>query len=288
MEYLRYIPDNLMSGPHVRMLQGALDALDYELGQYGADGWFGKATSAAVVEFQADHDLATDGIVGPATWAELEKAVEGGATTQPDASQALPDGFIDRRGLHAPPKLYSAHRSPRAWTKINGVTLHQTGCRLSDRPARWDTVGAHIGITRNGKVILMNELTDFIWHAQGLSHHTIGIEICGNYHGLVGEDWTIWEGGGGPHSLNADMMIALDTLFAWLQAEFERNGVVWSVVRAHRQSYVNRQGDPGEEIWSKVGLKWIRQLGIPQDPSWTTGSGRAIPESWGGADGVKY
>lgn len=38
-----------------------------------ADGIFGKNTKAAVIEFQKKHKLAPDGIVGPATLAELNK-----------------------------------------------------------------------------------------------------------------------------------------------------------------------------------------------------------------------
>jgi peptidoglycan hydrolase-like protein with peptidoglycan-binding domain len=49
--------------------------LGYDLGPCGIDGDFGKSIDAAVRSFQTDHRLTVDGICGPATWTELEKAM---------------------------------------------------------------------------------------------------------------------------------------------------------------------------------------------------------------------
>ena len=46
----------------------------YSLGSYGIDGDFGRATENAVKEFQRDHKLNADGVVGPLTYEALEKA----------------------------------------------------------------------------------------------------------------------------------------------------------------------------------------------------------------------
>ncbi len=62
-------------GQAVTEMQTMLVKLGYDLGSYGVDGDFGKATEASVKSFQSDHRLTVDGICGPATWAELEKAV---------------------------------------------------------------------------------------------------------------------------------------------------------------------------------------------------------------------
>lgn len=286
---LRFTPGDLVNGPHVRNLQSTLVMLGFDIGEFGADGWFGDSTHWAVRAFQAKAGLLIDGVVGPKTWEALEKEAISTAGTAPGGRKLVPEGFVDRRGLHDHPALYSAHRTPRAWSGIKGVTLHQTGCLLSDRPTRWDSVGAHIGVTRSGVIVLMNELTDFIWHGQGLSHHTIGIEISGNFHGLECRDWTVWKGGGGPHTLTDAQCKALNQrLLPWLRDQFDENGQRFEVVRAHRQSSGSRQSDPGEEIWRTVGLTWIDKLGIEQDPGWRTGSGRPIPEDWGGASGVAF
>ena len=63
-------------GQDVKDCQTMLYNLGYNLGKYGIDGDFGSATEAAVKEFQRDHKLNADGVVGPLTWDALEKASE--------------------------------------------------------------------------------------------------------------------------------------------------------------------------------------------------------------------
>lgn len=59
-------------GEWVTVLQTKLSMLGYDIGSCGIDGDFGKATQAAVKQFQKDHGLTADGICGPKTWAALE------------------------------------------------------------------------------------------------------------------------------------------------------------------------------------------------------------------------
>lgn len=60
-------------GDLVKLLQTTLLELGESLQKYGADGKFGNETLKAVKNFQTNHGLAVDGIVGPKTWAELMK-----------------------------------------------------------------------------------------------------------------------------------------------------------------------------------------------------------------------
>lgn len=54
---------------HVRILQELLVALGYNAGP--ADGILGSQTYYAVLSYQVDHDLASDGVVGKQTWTSL-------------------------------------------------------------------------------------------------------------------------------------------------------------------------------------------------------------------------
>lgn len=61
-------------GEYVTFLQTKLIQKGYDLGRWGADGDFGSQTEKAVKQFQKDHGLTADGIVGARTWAALDEA----------------------------------------------------------------------------------------------------------------------------------------------------------------------------------------------------------------------
>jgi peptidoglycan hydrolase-like protein with peptidoglycan-binding domain len=71
-------------------VQTILYNLGYGLGSYGIDGDFGRATEAAVKEFQQDHGLNQDGVVGPLTYDALEKANKKPVTVSKSYSVLIP------------------------------------------------------------------------------------------------------------------------------------------------------------------------------------------------------
>ena len=76
------------TGDQVRKLQSALIAKGYSCGTCGVDGSFGNDTHAAVLKFQADNGLETDGIVGPKTQAKLY----GGSSSAQTGSESYSSG----------------------------------------------------------------------------------------------------------------------------------------------------------------------------------------------------
>ena len=58
-------------GERVRAAQLLLIGRGYTCGGYGADGEFGAGTKASVINYQRDHDLEVDGIIGNQTWSSL-------------------------------------------------------------------------------------------------------------------------------------------------------------------------------------------------------------------------
>lgn len=98
------------TGSAVLAAQAQLAYLGYNLGSYGADGRFGRRTTAAVHAFQRDHGLAEDGIIGRNTRAALAAAVEEGRRDVPSSAEYYKD--------HAPEGEDAQVLEPGQWTLI--------------------------------------------------------------------------------------------------------------------------------------------------------------------------
>ena len=176
----------------------------------------------------------------------------------------------------------------REWSQIAGVTLHQSG----GPPIyvdTWRRMRAHCAIKRDGRLLLLQDPRKIIWHAQGLSKSTIGIEIEGNFRGLIDDDRTRWRPGGGPHVLTDAQRDAAGILFFVIEQAFERGGGQWTRVHAHRQSSEDRTADPGQQIWEEIAIPWMTALSESGDTysadcyggaDYCVGTGRPIPVEW--------
>lgn len=261
-----------MHGPAVVRLQELLDGHGFDGGPN--DGVFGPATERMVRAFQKHRGLRVDGVCGHKTWHEVIWF----NSVAPDLIQ--PGQIVDRRGRHPAPKLFHAKRLEET---VIGVMLHQTGCLMPTSVSGWDRLNAHLGIGRNGGFYIVNDPTDLIFHGQGLSRQTVGLEIAGNYPGLRGNEKTLWKGGGGPHTLNPEMLLGLETARKWLLEWFGSRNLRWNWIVGHRQSFKTRIADPGQEIWETVALPWMAETGAYEGgEDFSKGSGRPIPREWAG------
>lgn len=174
----------------------------------------------------------------------------------------------------------------RKWSKITGVCLHQTAVVLGERPGRWASLGAHVGVTRSGKVIWVHDFNQIVYHGNRWNTGTVGIEIDGGYCGVEGDEKTFWAGGPlkSPLELEDSTVNAARAAIRWIYDSVARNGGQIKVIVAHRQSSMSRRNDPGEAIWRRVALPMVNELGLDRakydgGPGFVIG-GRPIPGVW--------
>lgn len=274
---LKLQPKPYLRGPAVRRWQEICLALGVPVGPSGPDGIFGTDTDTATREAQRLLDVTEDGIVGPKTWEAAQLRLGSGPLVP-----AYPwtvyqvDGveIHDCRAVFKPPKNYTYDRTGPA---ISGVMLHRTACVLGENPKRWESINAHVGVTLSGKIILMHAFTKMIWHGNGPSPSTVGIEFDGNPEGVPG---VFWKPGGGPHAMTPEQLHAASVLFSLMKREIELIGGKMTYVLAHRQSSEDREYDPGWHCWQTVGLDWQARIGFKSPVSETWKTGKPIPKEW--------
>jgi peptidoglycan hydrolase-like protein with peptidoglycan-binding domain len=105
------------SGPAVVSAQGRLNVWGASP-QLTADGQFGPATTTATAAFQKSHGLASDGVIGPATWAVLN------GTPPAVAFQASPPPGIWKAGTVL--TLTGTGSGGGTWKTATGDGLHWT------------------------------------------------------------------------------------------------------------------------------------------------------------------
>jgi N-acetyl-anhydromuramyl-L-alanine amidase AmpD len=278
-------------GVEVEKMQRALLALGYPLPRWGADADLGAETIAAMSMFLRDHGSGvTDDDADVVTVRELEALYSVLAATT--ASQGPVDAamFNDIRSS-ANQRHVFGHR---AWSGITGITLHQTACVLGERPQRWGTVGAHVGITREGRVIWMHDFTQLVVHANGFNRTTIGIEMEGTYAGIEGDDRTFWrpadEPTRQPQSPTPQLVEAAKSAVRWIRDEVARHNGRIELLVAHRQASRDRQSDPGSALWQQVAMPLHTELHLSDGGAgYRIGDGMAIPERWDPSrSGVRY
>ena len=115
------------NGEYVVKLQKRLNELGYNCG--AADGDFGVGTAAAVRQFQSDHNLIADGMVGQQTWKALYENEEAPDPDDPDDpdnpdNPDNPDGPVD---VTSYPEIYYGVQNRSEYVKILQTWLNQIG-----------------------------------------------------------------------------------------------------------------------------------------------------------------
>jgi N-acetyl-anhydromuramyl-L-alanine amidase AmpD len=199
----------------------------------------------------------------------------------PAEAYPQPSVLVDRRA-HT---LVSHRHGGRSWRKITGICLHQTACVLGERDARWDTVGAHIGITRSGRVLWLHDLDVVVWHGNAWNAQTVGIEIDGLYEGVLGRPSTLWDdpdtaGREQPTPLTDASAVAAQETIRWLCSVVAQHGGDIKALVAHRQASKSRRNDPGSDIWQRVALPLHAELGLTDGGAGFEIGGYPVPVEW--------
>lgn len=214
---------------------------------------------------------------------------------------------IDRRRFHSPSVVTHGMRRPyvpahRGWHETTGITLHQTACDLGERVERYDTMGAHWGVLRSGRIIRLCDNNRVVYHGNGWNARCVGIEVNGLYAGREDDPDTAldeslrstWDDPSTPTrerpmQVTPAAMLSLRMLCRFIAYEVMTNGGALKVLCAHRQSSMSRRSDPGEAIWKQAAIPVSNELGLSYGGQGFTIGGLPIPECWDpAAKGVEY
>ena len=271
-------------GQVVVELQQQLIALGYGLPRWGADGNLGNETLDAVTHFCTDHSWG-DGNLDKNVILDGELETIKTCCAETQKLVELPGlVFHDRRTMAARQGCLGGRRS---WGQITGITLHQTACQFGPyaKPERWDTLHAHIGVSRNGNVFWVYDFPQIVWHGNELNGHTVGIEMEGNYAGVAGDRSTAWQPGTGDLMVpTPELVKASQEAIRWVCQVVAQHGGKIKNLYAHRQTAASRRADPGAELWQQVALPMLAELSLYDGGStFKIDNGRPIPEAWNSA-----
>lgn len=263
-------------------LQQALLELGYSLPRWGADGSLGDETMSALARLFAAHGRSFDEGGGTVSDEELAYVYELQRAAKSEVARPVPpDRFFDLRAQAGLEHDYGE----RPWSKITGVCLHQTACVFGEKPERWKTVGAHVGISRGGKVIFLHDFNRLIVHGNGWNTQCVGIEMEGMYAGIEGDVRTFWRPPSNPNlqpqSPTSELIEAAKATIRWIAAVIAQHGGRLNALVAHRQASKDRQSDPGSALWKAVALPLHEELKLEDGGvGFKLGTGYAIPEVW--------
>jgi len=204
--------------------------------------------------------------------------------------------FRDNRDNPPEPKRKYKRRGKvveRDPSTIIGVTIHQTAVKYGIREYQIRAAGGdrdlalaqralrvacHAMSFHDGFVSMTNPLTWYVYHGNGFNATELGLEIDGNYPGLIGGQ--TWNKKAATNTTDTSIRAAQVAL-RQLVEDGREMGMPIEFIHAHRQSSATRRSDPGEELWNRVVLDFaVPVLGLKTEPGHTLRKGRPIPLEW--------
>lgn len=285
-------------GGDVRDMQQALIDQGYPLLKYGADGHLGDESWEALQRYSEDFNVKWDPEVPSAVLEHLHHKECISPTIPPQPPPSAGDIKIyDLRSEQTSPSPKSkvrgdvtVERNPKS---VTGIVVHQTAVKYGLTQRQIDAsdgdtelamarrglnVACHVIAFHDGFLSWTNELKRYIYHGNGYNRYTLGIEIDGNYPGVIGG--RTWNGKPATEVTDTIVKTACEGMRLLVEEGHKLGMPIWDVY-AHRQSSAARRSDPGEELWKRVVLEYaVPVLGLVPHQAKTIGEGRPVPVEW--------
>jgi hypothetical protein len=290
-------------GSDVVRVQRELMSQGYPLPAYGSDGHLGDETWEALQRYARDHGLQWRPDVPMAVLEDLEDDSKSPEVPAVDPASVHGVKVYDLRGEQPNPpkrsrkfKLSAGGVVSRNPAMVTGITIHQTAVRYGIKDyqvqasggdielalaRRSKEVACHVMAFIGGFIAWPNPLDWYVYHGNGFNASKLGLEIDGNYPGLIGGK--VWNhASGGKETVVTDELVkAACAGIELLTREGRKMGMPIQYIHAHRQSSSKRRGDPGEELWKRVVLDFaVDKLGLIPRQDYMCGDGRPVPREW--------
>ena len=242
----------------VERLQLALMAMGYALPRFGADGFWGGETEAALSRYAHDHSFEAPDEADE--WSDLCADVLS-VYRRVEALGPMP--AVDCRPYAHAEDVAGRRR----WADIDSLLFHQMATVFGgDKRKRIPRVAINGAVTVDGDALRIHDPLTWVWHAQGYSQRSIGIEVEGWYAGVEGDDSTFWRPksrpGRQPMSLPDGVVCAALSLSRYYIRLVAAHGGEVRHILTHRQAYPTKPSDPGEAIYRAVCAPLMQEFGL--------------------------
>ncbi len=278
----------------------------YHKNAFFVDNRVAKLPQGTVVVSRAPRDSGAketefaDETRAPEDWLEIEdqqllhRTSSGGSRIQ------------DRTALTSP-KLRHGTRDMR---KVYALVLHQMAFSRGSVNTRYDTVPAHFAILPDGQILQLHPLSALLWTSNNFNAGSVGVEFAGNFPDDKGWWWYNCKKDKKTGQLQEKVNAKCCAYLLTAQGRKDQKGceylsskrqrvtpeqieagryLVDHLIRemglthilAHRQSSIDRENDPGPDIWYGVGQWAVENRGLKDGgPGFKVGNGKSILDSW--------
>jgi len=154
--------------------------------------------------------------------------------------------------------------------------------------------GAHVGITRGGKVIHIHDFERLIVHGNGWELAVRGDRDGRHVRRRRGRSAHVLAAAHGaqpqPQSPTPELIESAKMAIRWIAAMIESHGGKLNAIVAHRQASRIGSRSPGSALWQAVALPMHQELKVTDGGvGFRIGTGYAIPEAWDPrCKGIRY